>query len=242
MSKEARVKEFFEQPEIYFHYDYNIKIRHENIKALLEGKNYKNVLDMPCGNGGISLPLINQFEHLTLIDFSSNMVELARKSTPDEVKDKVTYINNDFYNVDFPKGSFDLIISMGILAHIKDPVQFVKDLSELLGPGGVLILQNTNHEHFYAKLIRGYLGVRKIVGKDKYTLNKVKSSEILKMADKCGLEVKKQFNYNQSFLGFSKLFSNDKKYQLTRKWFGKVEESKGQSLGSDNTWLFVKKS
>lgn len=239
MSRENEVQSFFEKPEIYLHFDYNLKIRGENVLAFLENDHFENALDMPCGNGAISAAVIDQTNYITCIDFSSKMVELTKKNIPTSKHPKVTFINDDFYNRNFDE-PFDLIICLGILAHIKDPIGYVKAVGQLVKPGGKLILQNTNHSHFYAKLIRLYLGMRKLFGKDKYTLNKVKSSDVLD-AVKDDFTKLKQFNYNQSFLGFSRLFSNDKKYRLTRKWFGTVDSPRRQSWGCDNTWLFEKK-
>ncbi|MBL4706757.1 MAG: class I SAM-dependent methyltransferase [Flavobacteriales bacterium] len=241
MSREAEVQTFFEQPEIYLHFDYNLKIRGENVIDFIGEEQFQNASDMPCGNGVISTLIVDQSEALTCIDFSSKMVELTRENIASEKHSKVVFINDDFYNQNFEKGAYDLVVCLGILAHIKDPQHYVKEVGKLVKPGGKFILQNTNHNHFYAKLIRIYLGARKMVGKDKYTLNKVKSSSILEaIGDE--FKVLKKFNYNQSFLGFSRLFSNEKKYKMTRNWFGTVASPKKQSWGCDNTWLFEKKA
>ncbi|MFT7611165.1 MAG: 2-polyprenyl-3-methyl-5-hydroxy-6-metoxy-1,4-benzoquinol methylase [Parvicellaceae bacterium] len=241
MSREQEVQSFFERPEIYLHFDYNLKIRGENVMSFIGDQKFQKAIDMPCGNGIISTLIIDQTEKLTCIDFSSKMVELTRQNIPEEKHEKVTFINDDFYNQSFEEESYDLVVCLGILAHIKDPIGYVKAVGELVKPGGKFILQNTNHGHFYAKLIRLYLGFRKLVGKDKYALNKVRSKDILS-AVRVDFNVVKQFKYNQSFLGFSRLFSNERKYKLTRKWFGTVDVPKKQSFGCDNTWLFEKKS
>ncbi|NCP45013.1 MAG: hypothetical protein GW818_00920, partial [Flavobacteriales bacterium] len=49
--KKEEVKKFFEQTNIYFNYDYNIKIRTETVAEFIGDEYYSNVLDMPCGNG-----------------------------------------------------------------------------------------------------------------------------------------------------------------------------------------------
>jgi hypothetical protein len=48
------------------------------------------------------------------------------------------------------------------------------------------------------------------------------------------------FRYNQSFLGLSRFFSNDMKYNLTRKYFGYAGANKRPSSGSDATFMFRK--
>jgi len=238
--KKEEVKKFFEQTNIYFNYDYNIKIRTETVAEFIGDKYYSNVLDMPCGNGFISLKNSKQFTALTLVDFSENMIALAKQIAEQEKVTHVSFYCGDIFETNFNNKEFDLIISLGILAHIDDVDKFLNYIQSKVKKGGAIIIQNTNSNHFYSKLIRLYLGVRKLLGKDKYTLNKVPASRVENSFKKAGFSCQKVFRYNQSFIGFSKLFSNDKKYELTRKWFGNAAHNKNASLGSDYIYLFKK--
>lgn len=238
--KKEEVKKFFEQTNIYFNYDYNIKIRTETVAEFIGDKCYNKVLDMPCGNGLISLKNSKQFTALTLVDFSENMIALAKQIAGQEKITHATFICGDIFETNFNNEEFDLIISLGILAHIDDIDKFLNYIQSKVKKGGTIIIQNTNSNHFYSKLIRLYLGVRKLLGKDKYKLNKVPASQVENSFKKAGFTCQKVFRYNQSFIGFSKLFSNDKKYELTRKWFGNAVNNKNASLGSDYIYLFKK--
>lgn len=238
--KKEEVKKFFEQTNIYFNYDYNIKIRTETVAEFIGDKRYNNVLDMPCGNGLISLKNSKQFNTLALVDFSENMIALAKQIAEQEKVTQVSFYCGDIFETNFNNEEFDLIISLGILAHIDDIDKFLNYIQSKVKKGGAIIIQNTNSNHFYSKLIRLYLGVRKLLGKDKYKLNKVPASQVENSFKKAGFTCQKVFRYNQSFIGFSKLFTNDKKYELTRKWFGNATNNKNASLGSDYIYLFKK--
>lgn len=238
--RKQEVKSFFEQTDIYFHFDYNIKIRTETVADFIGDQPYQNVLDMPCGNGLISLKNKQNFTQLTLVDFSENMIALAKEIAIKENASNVSFTCGDIFETNFENESFDLIISLGILAHIDDIDKFLTYIQSKVKKGGSIIIQNTNSDHFYSKLIRLYLGVRKLLGKDKYPLNKVPASQVENSFKKAGFTCQKVFRYNQSFIGFSKLFSNDKKYELTRKWFGNASLNKNASLGSDYIYMFKK--
>jgi len=240
MERKSEVKTFFEQTDIYFNFDYNIKIRTETVAEFLDGINCKNVLDMPCGNGLISLKNIKQFNQLTLVDFSENMIALTKEIAVKEKVENVSFFCGDIFDTNFENESFDLIISLGILAHIDDVDKFLNYIQSKVEKGGRVIIQNTNSNHFYSGLIRLYLGVRQLLGKDKYKLNKVPASIVENSFKKAGFTCENVFRYNQSFVGFSKLFSNEKKYTLTRKWFGNTIKNKNASLGSDYIYLFKK--
>lgn len=240
MERKSEVKTFFEQTDIYFNFDYNIKIRTETVAEFLGKTQYNNVLDMPCGNGFISLKNSQQFNQLTLVDFSENMITLAKDIAEKEKAQNVSFTCGDIFDTNFENEAFDLIISLGILAHIDDVDNFLTYIQSKVKTGGRIIIQNTNSDHFYSGLIRLYLGVRKLLGKDKYKLNKVSARVVEDSFKKAGFTCENVFRYNQSFVGFSKLFSNDKKYNLTRKWFGNAAKNKNASLGSDYIYLFKK--
>jgi ubiquinone/menaquinone biosynthesis C-methylase UbiE len=240
--KSKVVKELFENTALYLTYDYNLQIRKETVETFTSGMNFTNVLDIPSGTGAISIPLLNRAEKLTLIDISSNMLAIAKKNIPENYLTKTEIINADFFELNLPENSYDLIICLGLLAHVNSPEQLINKIVSLLKPGGIFIIQNTDASHSYSYLIRLYLRLKNLIHKQSYSLNKVTDSFIKNKLQSTDLELIKSYRYNQSFLGFSNLFSNEKKYKLTRRFFGDATNPKNQSLGSDYTYLFKKKS
>ena len=240
--KTDEVKAFFERTDVYLTYNYNLRIRAETVGHFLRDQKFDEVLDMPCGTGDISVPFLNNFGRLTMMDFSENMIATSKSRIPSDDLSKVELINADFYNHDFGNKQYDLVMNIGILAHIKEPFRFLDETMKLVKPGGKLILQNTDSDHWFAKLIHTYLGFRLMVGKDKYKLNKVSERKMLDYIEDKGFTLQQSFRYNQSFLGFSRLFNNDLKYKLTRRYFGNADTPKNQKKGSDVTYLLIKSS
>ena len=236
----AEVKAFFEKTDVYLTFNYNLRIRAETVGAFLGDDYFENVLDMPCGTGDISAPHIKQFGHLSLMDFSSNMVETARNRFDEKHQPKLEFINDDFYNHDFKGVQYDLVMNIGIMAHISEPWKFLEKSMGLVKPGGKLIIQNTDSKHWFARLIHLYLSMRRLVGKDKYSLNKISEKDLVSEIQSGGFVLENAFRYNQSFLGLSRFFSNDLKYKLTRRYFGDVGKNKHAREGSDATFIFRK--
>lgn len=195
---------------------------------------------MPCGTGDISAPFLEKFQHLTMMDFSSNMIATSKRKFSENEQAKLTFINGDFYSHDFQGETFDLVMNIGILAHIEEPLKFLDESMNLVRKNGYLIIQNTDCDHWFAKLIHLYLGLRRMVGKDKYKLNKVAQAELVKRIEQAGFKRVDSFQYNQSFLGLSRFFNNDLKYKLTRKYFGYAGDNKRAKSGSDATFFFQK--
>lgn len=238
--KEQAVRHFFEQTDVYLTYDYNLRIRLETIATFLNGKRYPKVLDMPCGTGDLTIPLLDQFDDLTLMDFSKGMIEKAKENLPPEKKDKVRFVHTNFYHHDFGDQQFDLVVAVGILAHIESPMEFVRRIAHLVKPNGHLIIQNTNASASFTRLIRAHQWLKRTVGKSKYTLNWVAEDQLLSTSKECGLHLQQSFRYHQSWLGFSHLFSNEAKYTKTTNHFGSAATPKKQKSGSDVMYFFQK--
>ncbi len=239
--KSKVVKELFENTALYLTYDYNLQIRKETVAAFTDELYFTNILDIPCGTGAMSIPLLDRAVKLSLVDISANMLQIAKSNIPEKNLNKTETINADFFELDLQNNSYDLIICLGLLAHVNSPEKLLNKLSNLLKPGGLLVIQNTDSSHFYSYLIRTYLGLKNLVRRQLYKLNKVSASFLENTLKKNNLDFVKSYRYNQSFLGFSNLFSNDKKYSMTHNFFGDAVNPKNQSFGCDYTYLFRKK-
>jgi 2-polyprenyl-3-methyl-5-hydroxy-6-metoxy-1,4-benzoquinol methylase len=121
-SKTAQVKSFFIQPERYLlRSQYNIRIRAEVVKGFVGDTCYGSILDIGCGDGSISLPLLRQDMQLTLLDISRNMLSVARSHIPAAFSDQVQLVNDDFMHAELGPQAYDLILCLGVLAHVDSP-------------------------------------------------------------------------------------------------------------------------
>lgn len=128
----SEVKAFFEKTDVYLTYNYNLLIRAETVEYFIRDMHFAEVLDMPCGTGDISAPFIDKFDHLAMMDFSENMIATAKSRVPDEQKSKVDFINGDFYAHDFGESQYDLVMNIGIMAHIQNPFKFLEESMKLV--------------------------------------------------------------------------------------------------------------
>ena len=104
-----------------YRYDNNINPTRDLDKIVtiesLSNLNFFNVLELGCGSGKNTEWLITRAEKLVGLDFSKNMLDLAKKKIK---SDKVTFINTDL-NENWPvdDNSFDLATSNLTLEHIE---------------------------------------------------------------------------------------------------------------------------
>ena len=105
-----------------------------------------NVLDIGFGTGILTTQLYNEGYKITGIDFSSNMIDIAKDKMPDAL----------LINCDFSKGlpdeitssKYDYIISTYAIHHLSDEekIEFIKSLSKLLNINGKILIGDISFE------------------------------------------------------------------------------------------------
>lgn len=108
--------------------------------------NYSSVLDIGFGTGLLTTQLYNEGYQITGIDFSSSMIDIAKKKMPD-----ATLINCDFTSglpVEIISNKYDYIISTYAIHHLSDveKIEFIKSLLKLLNVNGKILIGDVSFE------------------------------------------------------------------------------------------------
>lgn len=107
---------------------------------------YVNVLDIGFGTGILTTRLYDEGCNITGIDFSENMIDIARQKMP-----QATLLNWDF-SIGLPdkirKCKFDCIISTYAIHHLtdKEKASFIKLLSSMLNKEGKMLIGDISFE------------------------------------------------------------------------------------------------
>ncbi len=109
---------------------------------------YERVLDFGCGSG-VMLPYLSQISsQVTAMDVDLLPLERVQKYIPlasnVDVKDAVKNSISDL-----PANSFDLIIALDVLEHVKDLPRTLNELLTLLKQGGQLIVSGPTENILY---------------------------------------------------------------------------------------------
>lgn len=120
------------------------------------------LLDIGCGTGLSTQILLNSklgshIDSVTLLDTSSNMLKYAGEKAKTWNK-KYSIVNSDISDL---KEKQDIVIICSVLHHIPDLNLFLKQVDQLLNPGGILIhLQDPNGDYLndynYLKRVKQY--------------------------------------------------------------------------------------
>jgi ubiquinone/menaquinone biosynthesis C-methylase UbiE len=231
------VRNFFDQPENYLERKrFDIRIRAETTKTFLEGANCTKIIDIGCGDGSVSLPLVSPDRYLTLLDISSTMLTLARSRVPVELSGNVEITQGDFLGAALENGAYDVVICMGVLAHVASPSDVIQKVAALLKPGGTLILECTDSQHFVRRFYSLFTGWLAFIRPSQYRPHHLTSRAVLNMARTHGFALKGKFRYSWPPPGSQRLLSQDAIYRLIRTMFGHAGRDRNQWLGFENVF------
>lgn len=134
-------------------------------------------LDAGCGNGVHSIRLAKRGYSVVAIDFSEYVLEKAKINVAaNGLKDRVMFQRGSLLELEFPDHSFDYVLCWGVLTHIPDLERAISELSRVVKPGGVLIVEETNMysiESLAIRSLRRLLGrslLRRVLGKEPASL------------------------------------------------------------------------
>lgn len=105
----------------------------------------KKILDYGCGSGYGTYLLASCSESVLGMDISKEVIEYCSK----------TYANNnlsyriieDIDRLSFRDGEFDIITSFQVIEHIPNVKKYLRELSRILSPSGVLLISTPNKKY-----------------------------------------------------------------------------------------------
>lgn len=235
VKKHEQVKTAFEAADWYLnHWRYNISIRSETIDQYLRGRSFQNILDIGCGDGSLSVHFLNPENRLTLVDLSSTMLAIAQQLVPAPLRERVTTVNADFLEADLEEGTFDLILCVGVLAHVNSPAEVMRKISRLIRPGGSVILEYSNSRHFLTSSLKPYEALLRFFRRATYAVNDISSGEVSQMCSTSHLALLSSFRYSVAVPGMHRLFSQRGIYKIIRSVFGHYPQDRNSWLGSEH--------
>ena len=105
----------------------------------------KRALDVGCGAGLLCEPLARLGAEVTGIDAAAENIAVARDHAAAGGLD-ITYRHTGIEGV--RDAGFDLVTSLEVIEHVRDPAAFVAGLAGALADDGLMVLSTPNRTHF----------------------------------------------------------------------------------------------
>ncbi len=239
----GQVKSFFTDCDWYLQKRrFNIAVRAETVQEFLKNQHFDSILDIGCGDGSLSLPLLNSHRQLTLLDLSSKMLSIAQSRVPSELQKNVGIVNDEFMQAKLEKNSYDLVICVGVLAFVKSLDDFIFRITSLLKPNGAVIIENSDAGHFYTSFVRFSHRLRRAFAANGLPTNVYSSQTVLQGFRKQGMELSGMYRYAVVFPLVQKMMSQGLLYKVVRRWFGTAERNRHAWMGNECLYYFQRSS
>ena len=112
------------------------------------------VLEIGCGRGvGAEILLSLGAAHVTAFDFDPRMVALARDRLARHAGRSTTFVG-DAEHISAPDGVFDAVVDYGILHHVPDWEQGLREVARVLKRGGVFYFEDILKGFTSARLVQ----------------------------------------------------------------------------------------
>jgi 2-polyprenyl-3-methyl-5-hydroxy-6-metoxy-1,4-benzoquinol methylase len=240
-SKIEQVKSLFEVPERYLDgRQFDIKVRVETVQEFTKNSEFDRVLDIGCGDGSISLPLIPRCKELTLLDISANMLDLVRNKIPFEHASKVELINRDIVSAALAPESFDLVLCIGVLAHVDSPSSVIAEIARIAKPGASVILEFTDSFHFWSAPVVIYQKLLKMIRPEPYALNRLSKAQVVRWCRESGFRLRDLYRYSLPPIGTPKFAGQDEMYKMVRYLFGPTDGNRNRWMGNEYIYRLEK--
>lgn len=121
------------------------------LAASLDLRGDEHILDVATGTGNAALALASLLPQgrVTGIDFSSGMLELARKKAMARDVRNVEFIERDMQSIGFPTGYFDAAVCSFGIFFLDDMDAQLAHIAETVKPGGKIAISGFQEGYFH---------------------------------------------------------------------------------------------
>ena len=232
-----RVKLFFNKLDYLKNSSDRIIVRSRIVKKYLGDLKNVSILDIGCGDGSLSLQYLDESNHLTMVDISDNMLRKVSEKIPKALKSNVRLVNDSFEVISDAE-QFDVILCVGVIAHVPVVDDLFEKIATLLKPNGYLIIETTPNPYPIGKLLFPYYYLRSLVSGQSvgYDKNRLKVGDLMNYLIGSGFSFIQSVRYSFPLPGMSHWPQSLKlRYTLFT-----LNNSLMSKFGSEHIFLFKK--
>ena len=148
------------------------------------------ILDIGCGGGLLCEPLNRLGATITGIDASNDNIEVAKLHSK-EMNLNIKYIHTAPENLDLKNNTYDALLCMEVVEHLKDVNLFIENCSKLIKKNGIMFVATINKNlksYIFAILGAEYVLRWLPIGTHDWD-SFVKPDELISASIKCNLKL-----------------------------------------------------
>ena len=120
---------------------YNADYFERIVMPLLDLPSSGRILDVGCGNGGLSFILtrLRPDLHITGVDMEAGSIDSAAKTAAENGWTNLTFEQGDGHQLKYEDNLFDAVMCQTVLTHVRDAEKVIKEMARVLKPNGVFM-------------------------------------------------------------------------------------------------------
>jgi ubiquinone/menaquinone biosynthesis C-methylase UbiE len=149
------------------------------------------LLDCAAGSGEITCALLKsgRFSHATIVDISPAMLQSAKELLTSQITNaELEFIKSDVFTFKPSDCNFDLILCLGLIAHVGRLDTLLAHLKSMLTPSGRIILQTTLRDHAGIRIVRALTAQREVAQRG-YRISWFSQRDIANACQGAGLQI-----------------------------------------------------
>src|SRR6266403_4843392 len=157
----------------------------------LAGASAGRLLDCAAGTGEITSALLKsgRFSHATVVDISPAMLHNAKELLSSQISNtEFEFVHSDVFNFKPSHASYDLILCLGLIAHVGRLDILLPHLKSMLAPGGRIMLQTTLTDHIGGRIVRAVTAQRELARRG-YRISWFSQRDIADACHSAGLRI-----------------------------------------------------
>lgn len=125
--------------------------RAEKLLGFVEVKDGQRFLEVGCGSGAVSKNMAEKYHlNVTGTDLDPDMIQLAWENV--EGVANIRFLEADATNLPFEDNDFDIVLSFGVMHHIPDWLDALREIKRVLKPKGYFIYWDILFPKWSAKI------------------------------------------------------------------------------------------
>ena len=121
----------------------------------------KNVLEVATGTGTITLGIADRAGAVKACDISPKMIDIAQRKLAERKFTNVSFSVQDAYDLNYPDGSFDVVIVSNALHVMISPERALASMARVMRQEGVLFAPTYCHGHsFLSRMVSRVMSLR----------------------------------------------------------------------------------
>ncbi|PMD21494.1 S-adenosyl-L-methionine-dependent methyltransferase [Hyaloscypha hepaticicola] len=108
------------------------------------------ILDVGCGPGTITIDLAGYVPlgHITGLERVGDVLTQARALAKEKGVTNIDFVEGDANALDYPDGTFDVVMCHQVLQHVQDPVGILKEMKRVAKVGGIVAVRESDYGSF----------------------------------------------------------------------------------------------